>query len=125
MKRCNHNNRADGFTLLEVLIALALLAIVLVSAIKITSNNIQNLWYLENKTLAATIASNHAVELRLAKEKPETQDGWDEMAGRRWYWQLRRTISPIAGLWRYHIEVFLEGEKEPYFSLRSDVIRSQ
>jgi general secretion pathway protein I len=120
----NRRSQANGFTLLEVLIALAILAIVMVSAIKITADNIQNLWYLENKTLAAAIAGNHAVELRLAKEKPETQDGWDEMAGRRWYWQIRRSASAIAGLWRYRIEVFLESEKTPYFSLISDVSKT-
>lgn len=121
--RCR-TRRAYGFTLLEVLIALAILAIVLVSAIKITADNIQNLWYLENKTLAAVIANNHAVEMRLAKEKPETQDGWDDMAGRHWYWQVRRNTSSIVGLWRYRIEVFLEGEKTPYFSLISDVTKN-
>ena len=72
---------ASGFTLLEVLIALAILAILMVSAIKITADNIKNLWYLENKTLAIIVASNHAVQLRLDKDKPEKLDGWDEMAG--------------------------------------------
>jgi general secretion pathway protein I len=117
-------HRANGFTLLEVLIALAILAIVMVSAIKITAENIKNLWYLENKTLAAIIAGNHAVQLRLDKEKPENQDGWDQMAGRRWYWQIKRGTSAVAGVWRYRIEVFLEGDKSPYFSLSSDVTKS-
>jgi general secretion pathway protein I len=124
MKSLKPSSMANGFTLLEVLIALALLAIVMVSAIKITADNITNLWYLENKTLAAAIAGNHAIELRLAKEKPETQDGWDEMAGRRWYWLAKRKASPVGGLWRYRIDVFLEGEKEPYTSLISDVAES-
>ncbi|MEI8210463.1 MAG: type II secretion system minor pseudopilin GspI [Methylococcales bacterium] len=112
---------ASGFTLLEVLIALAILAILMVSAIKITADNIKNLWYLENKTLAIIVASNHAVQLRLDKDKPEKLDGWDEMAGRRWYWQINRSFSNIKGLWLYRIEVFLEGDKEPLVSLFSDV----
>jgi len=121
MTKLQKNKQAQGFTLLEVLIALAILAIVMVSAIKITADNINNLWYLENKTLAALVASNHAVQLRLDTEKPETLEGWDEMAGRRWYWQIKRSYSDLAGVWRYRIEVFLEGDKQPLISLLSDI----
>ncbi|MBD9355728.1 type II secretion system minor pseudopilin GspI [Methylomonas sp. EbA] len=114
---------AEGFTLLEVLIALALLAILMAGLIKITADNTQNLWYLENKTLAATIAANHAVQLRLDKDKPENQDGWETMAGRRWYWQAKRGVTPAFGgaVWDYRIEVFLEGDKSPYAGLLSYV----
>lgn len=112
-----------GFTLLEVLIALALLAILMAGLIKITAANTKNLWYLENKTLAVTIAANHAVQLRLAKERPESQDGWEQMAGRRWYWQAKRDVTPTLGgaVWAYRIEVFLEGDKAAYAGLLSYV----
>jgi general secretion pathway protein I len=111
--------QSGGFTLLEVLIALALLAILMAGLIKITADNTKNLWYLENKTIAATIAGNHAVQLRLDKEKPEVQDGWDEMAGRRWYWRAKRDVMQAmgGGVLGYRIEVFLEGDKSPYAGL--------
>ena len=110
---------SPGFTLLEVLIALALLAILMASTIKITANNISNLVYLEDKTLASIIASNHEISIRLNVEKPETLDGWDEMSGRRWYWTMNRSLSDYPGIIRYRIEVFLEGDKQPLLTLFS------
>lgn len=123
MAACNRVSTLSGFTLLEVMVALALLAIVMAGAIKITSSNISNLWYLENKTVAASVASNHVVELQLGKEAPEKLDGWDDMAGRRWYWLAKRNASSIHGLWHYQIDVFLQGDKVPYYSLTSLVAR--
>ena len=117
-------SKIQGFTLLEVLIALAILAILMASTIKITANNISNLVYLENKTLATIIASNHEVAIRLTAEKPENLEGWDQMAGRRWYWTLKRSLSGLKGVLNYRIEVFLEGDKAPLVSLISTMIQA-
>ncbi|WP_019866429.1 type II secretion system minor pseudopilin GspI [Methylovulum miyakonense] len=111
---------SKGFTLLEILIALAVLAIVMISLIKITSDNSRNLWHVENKTLAGIIASNHITQLRLSTELPEQQDGWETMARRKWYWQVQRPVTSNAlGLWQYTVNVFLEGDKDPYITMTS------
>ena len=86
--------KTDGFTLLEILIALAILAILMTGLLKIASDNTRNLWHIENKTIAAIIAANHAAQLRLAQEKPEQDDGWETQAGRRWYWQANGRSPP-------------------------------
>lgn len=109
----------EGFTLLEILIALAILAILMTGLLKIAADNTRNLWHVENKTIAAIIAANHAAQLRLAKDKPEQDDGWETQAGRRWYWQTQRQVTTTLGLWRYRIPVYLEGDKEPYTELIS------
>jgi general secretion pathway protein I len=108
-----------GFTLLEVLIALAILAIVMIGLIKITADNTRNLWHLENKTLASVIAYNQVTLLRLSEEKPENQDGWETLSGRKWYWQAKRPVTTTMGLWRYQIKVYLEGDTDPYATLTS------
>jgi len=109
--------KAAGFTLLEILVALAILAILMIGLIKITNNNIQNLWHVENKTIAAIVAANHATELRLGKDKPEYDKGVETQAGRRWYWEAKRPVTTTLGLWHYQISVYLEGGKEPYATL--------
>ena len=91
----------------------------MIGLLKIASDNTRNLWHIENKTLAAIIAANHAAQLRLGKEKPEQDDGWETQAGRRWYWQAKRQVTTTLGLWRYQISVYLEGDKEPYTELIS------
>ena len=111
--------KTDGFTLLEILIALAILAILMTGLLKIASDNTRNLWHIENKTIAAIIAANHAAQLRLAQKKPEQDDGWETQAGRRWYWQSKRQVTTTLGLWRYQIPVYLEGDREPYVELVS------
>lgn len=109
----------SGFTLLEVLIALSILAILMLGLIKIAANNTRNLWLLENTIIAEQVAQNRLLQLRLAADRPEQDDGWEDMAGRHWYWQLARAVEQPLGksVWRYQVQVFLEGEQAPYVDL--------
>lgn len=103
--------RASGFTLLEVLVALAIFALVAASVLTATARSLQTASRLEEKTLAMWIADNQLVELQLSKNPvAEGRDqGEVEFAGRRWQWQsevqatrepdMRRVtlwVAPIA-----------------------------
>ncbi len=103
--------RASGFTLLEVLVALAIFALVAASVLTATARSLQTASRLEEKTLAMWIADNQLVELQLSKNPvAEGRDqGEVDFAGRRWQWQsevqatrepdMRRVtlwVAPIA-----------------------------
>jgi len=80
-----------GFTLLEVLVALAVVAIALAAVIRIGGSAALNAARLEDKTFADWVALNRLEELRLATSWPSTGSlsGTEEMGGRVWRWTQR------------------------------------
>ena len=90
--------RARGFTLLEVLVALAIFAMVAASVLTASARSLQTAARLEDKTLAMWIADNRLTELQLAEVSAgEGRDqGELEFAGRRWQWQseIQATSEP-------------------------------
>ncbi|MNQ30118.1 putative type II secretion system protein I precursor [compost metagenome] len=90
--------RARGFTLIEVLVALAIFAVVAASVLTASARSLQIASRLEDKTLAMWIADNHLAELQLRETPPG--DGRDQgeldYAGRRWEWlsEVEDTSDP-------------------------------
>lgn len=81
--------RVQGFTLLEVLVALAIFALVAASVLSATAHSLQTASRLEEKTLAMWIADNRLTELQLSQSPVADgrEQGEVEFAGRRWQWQ--------------------------------------
>lgn len=102
-----HEVSERGFTLMEIVIALLVLGIVAVSAVKASGNAVNNLLYLKEQTFAHWVAMNKATEIILAPPGWESEDrsGSAMMAGARWPWSFAVHDTPEAGIRRVEIEV--------------------
>lgn len=94
--------RIGGFTLLEVLVALAIFALVAASVLTATARSLQIAARLEDKTLAMWIADNRLSEMQLAREPVANgrEQGEVAFAGRRWQWQSEVEATSEADMRR-------------------------
>ena len=87
-----------GFTLLEVLVALAILALVAASILTSASGGLRSAARLEDKTLASWIADNRLAELQLMQPSPGIGRNQSsvQFAGRTWqiFEELNSTSAP-------------------------------
>jgi len=99
-----------GFTLLEVMVALAVLAITMGALIKVTDSYAFNAGYLQEKTLAQWVAENKAVEYQLMQEFPAvgSKSGETEMAKVDWQWRVKVSNTDDKRLRRLDISVALK-----------------
>ncbi len=105
MKQCKQSNA--GLTLIEVLIALAILSIALTAIIHSTSQNIKSTVYLQNKMIAVWVGTEVMNEIRAGVLKPVdgrlTQE--TEMLGQTWSWQATLNPTPNPKIKEIHVEV--------------------
>lgn len=115
-----------GLTLIEVLIALAIMSIAMTAVIKATSQNIRNTAYLQNKTVALWLGKLVMNEARLGLlVLPRSSAPRKEMRvflEREWYWQAKREETPNKRIDKIEVDVFdSEEEASPLISLESYV----
>lgn len=104
--------RMTGFTLLEVLVALAVLALSLAAAIRASGAYAGNQAYLQERTLAHWVARNALTEMQLDSQWPSTGRRTDSarMADLDWEWRATVSDTPDADVRRVEISVWL-GDK--------------
>lgn len=103
-----------GFTLLEVLVALAIFAITAAAMINGIASSLSAQSYLERKTIAHWVAMNQLAETRLLTVWPSVgmSDGTEQMAGHEWHWTRKVEETADPKLRRVDIEVRAEREDE-------------
>jgi len=102
--------RQRGFTLIEVMVALAVLALALPAMIGAMIATTDGTSRMRDKAIAQWVASNQITEMRLSAqlkgEMPrDGSRGEIEMANQRWYWVLKSENTEVPGLLRWQVRV--------------------
>jgi general secretion pathway protein I len=99
--------RSDGFTLLEVLVALAVLAVTMGAVIKAVGGYTANQAYLRDRILATWVARNVLVEQQVKDSWPGVGDlrGSAKMGGREWGWLGKVSQTEEEDLRRLDVEI--------------------
>ena len=101
---------ARGFTLIEVMVALAVVGLALPALLFQVMGNVDNEAYLRDKALALWVAENRLAETRLLRSMGQrvlngSASGTEQMAGRSWHWHIQTQPTSVDGMRRLEIAV--------------------
>lgn len=114
-----------GMTLLEVMLALIILATSGLAVMKSASQALNNQAYLEQKTFALWVASNRLVELKLQKQWPDANWRYDSesLAGNTWYLRYKTVPTGNDNFTALDIEVSTEKEGRSLAYIRTYIAK--
>lgn len=103
-----------GFTLIEVVVAMAIVALGLMAVFRVVNDTVNNASYLRDRTFATWIADNRLAELRLAGEIPSVDEteGRLDYAGQAWRWTATVAQTPVENIRRVDVRVRRESDAE-------------
>lgn len=105
--------RSRGFTLVEVLVALMVVALGLTALMVAVSGTARTSGFLRDKSLAQWIALNRLTEVRLNVTKfgQNTDTGELDFGSRKWHYDTRYFDTSIASMKRVVVRVYLGDAK--------------
>ena len=104
-----------GFTLIEVVVALAIVAIGMLAVFKTIGDSVNNVEALRDRSFAGWIADNRITEIRLSGQLPSVEEtaGEIEFAGRQWHWVTKVSQTQVQGMRRIDVSVRRDGDRVP------------
>ncbi|WP_386338990.1 type II secretion system minor pseudopilin GspI [Xanthomonas citri pv. citri] len=114
------NARASGgFSLLELMVALAIFGMAVVGLLNLSGESARTAVVLEERALAAVVAENQAIEATLAPAPAirAPANGQVMLGGRSWEWQRQSLPAGAAGLLRIEVRVRAAGQVQEVASL--------
>lgn len=120
---------ARGFTLLEVMVALAVIAFALAAGVSAVSGSTRNAAGLRDRTYAHWVAMNKMTEVHLEKKWPainSTDKGSELMARHEWYWEMKVSKMPASEDMIRRIDIRVranEDDESPLVTLTGFVVR--
>ena len=117
--RISGRRAAGGFTLVEILVALLVLAIALTAAARGLGAAIDTTAALRDRTLARWVAEDRLASLELEREWPalDVKEGDADMGGRAFRWRQETGVTPVARMRRVEVSVFQPGIDSPLAKL--------
>ena len=125
MPRACASQKSRGFTLIEVLVALAILAIALAAAARAANVVIDGAQETRLRTLATWIAQNRVAELAATKVFPATGtiSGRGSMAGIDFEWQQITSETPNAAFRKVELKVLRPAQAQSLVTLNAYLVR--
>lgn len=105
--RATSRRGARGFTLLEVLVAMAIISLGLIGVFGSLNQMLNATVLLRDKTLATWIATDQITEMRIAGEYPDAgvRDDLVDMAGAEWTYSIKVSKIPDLDMRRLDVTV--------------------
>lgn len=110
IKKCNSN----GFTLLEVMVSLLIVALALTSLVKGAASNVNNANGLRDRTFSQWVAVNKINEWRAQGLFPSIgkTSGQQMMGQQEWYWVANVIKTENKDIRRVEVSIFKDEDKK-------------
>jgi len=107
---------SHGFTLIEVIIALGIIATAMSAVMMTVSANVRNATGLKERTFAHWVAMNRMTELQIANDHEwpaiKKTTGSTLMADHEWFWQQEVEKTPVDKIRKVTISVRVKEDDE-------------